>query len=306
MTKPTKLNRKAPLNIDELRAFAAVARTQSQSLAARELGVSASTISRRIDRVRENFGDGLFVQSTSGELTDRGAKVAEACQVAVAELDRAREHLSREQPLLKLGFTRMMGPVLEVALGMQSNREDSLVQYAIRTYERTSERQFREFNLRELDMVVCFAQEGAKSRSDLREYLVVESPYTLVVPEHAWIDGALCREALAPLDYVHVRRPSVVAAGDLWLRRQNLEPKHRLAHDMASEILTHIGSGRGYALLPRLWKFSTRSRARFVDVDGLNASARIVTYAHSAKGNLARALRDRLRNAIEALESSRR
>jgi DNA-binding transcriptional LysR family regulator len=60
------------VNWDDLKIFLAVARQQKLAAAARSLGVDATTISRRIDRLAADLGTPLFEQSSGGHLLTAG------------------------------------------------------------------------------------------------------------------------------------------------------------------------------------------------------------------------------------------
>ena len=64
------------MNWDDLKIFLAVARQQKLAAAARLLGIDATTISRRIDRLAADLGTPLFEQSSAGhQLTAGGTQL---------------------------------------------------------------------------------------------------------------------------------------------------------------------------------------------------------------------------------------
>ena len=73
---------------DDLRTFLAVARTRSLTEAARSLGISYSTVSRRLAALEEGLGARLFDRDASGyEPTPVGAEMLESARRMEAEFD---------------------------------------------------------------------------------------------------------------------------------------------------------------------------------------------------------------------------
>jgi len=60
------------MNWDDLKIFLAVARSQTLSAAARSVGLDATTVSRRIDRLAADLGSTLFEQAASGHVLAAG------------------------------------------------------------------------------------------------------------------------------------------------------------------------------------------------------------------------------------------
>lgn len=89
------------MNWDDLRLFLAVARTSRLSAAAQALGLDATTVGRRMDRLAQDLGTTLFEAGPAGRvLTERGAQLlvhAEAVEHAAFE---ARSEVAGERGLL--------------------------------------------------------------------------------------------------------------------------------------------------------------------------------------------------------------
>ena len=89
------------MNWDDLRLFLAVARAAKLSTAARILGLDATTVGRRLDRLAHDLGTTLFEQGKTGRvLTERGSRLlvhAEAIEHAAFE---ARVEVAGERSLL--------------------------------------------------------------------------------------------------------------------------------------------------------------------------------------------------------------
>ncbi len=84
----------APLNSDQLLAFAAVARERGFSRAARRLARTQSAVSQAVARLEEDLGVRLFLrQGRVTELTPAGRLLLERAERVLDEMDRARESL---------------------------------------------------------------------------------------------------------------------------------------------------------------------------------------------------------------------
>src|SRR5688572_6419129 len=95
------------LSMEHLRAFIAVIELKSQVNAAKRLGIGQGTVSRHIKRVQDHFGGELFESGGNGALSGRGRIVEEAARAALAALERARERVATERPVLRIGFVRL-------------------------------------------------------------------------------------------------------------------------------------------------------------------------------------------------------
>lgn len=82
--------RRRPIGLAALRGFEASARLLSFTLAAQELNLTQSSISRQVAALERQVGRPLFVRRTRAlELTTAGAKLLQATQPALGQLDRA-------------------------------------------------------------------------------------------------------------------------------------------------------------------------------------------------------------------------
>lgn len=70
------LHFRSTMNWDDLRIFLAVARAQKIAIAAKAVGLDATTLSRRIDRLARGLGTTLFEPGAPGQmLTERGVRL---------------------------------------------------------------------------------------------------------------------------------------------------------------------------------------------------------------------------------------
>ncbi|MDO5648240.1 LysR family transcriptional regulator [Paracoccus sp. (in: a-proteobacteria)] len=82
---------------DDLRIFLAVARAESLSGAGRRLGMDASTVGRRIARLEQAVGAGLFAKTPQGyALTPAGARLVPAAESAEQAAAAAIDGLARD------------------------------------------------------------------------------------------------------------------------------------------------------------------------------------------------------------------
>ena len=74
----------------DIQAFLTTARAGSFSAAGRELGLAASVITKRVDRLEEDIGAALFTRSTRRlTLTREGERLRPRFQVLLADLNEA-------------------------------------------------------------------------------------------------------------------------------------------------------------------------------------------------------------------------
>ncbi|MCC7635114.1 LysR family transcriptional regulator [Stenotrophomonas rhizophila] len=108
-------------SIAELLAFVRTAETSSFVGAARSLGLSPSTVGKRVARLEQDLGVRLFQRTTRRvRLTEAGERLLERCRRALEELSEARADLAQRQHspsgLLRVGLPtigyRFLLPVL--------------------------------------------------------------------------------------------------------------------------------------------------------------------------------------------------
>jgi len=289
------------LALDHMHSFIAVVETGSQVRAAKRLGAAPTTIGRHIDRVQEHFGGGLFEAGASGRLSTRGELVEQVVRLALAELARTRDRLAREQPVLRIGFIRVMRPLVEKALRSQA-KANGVFDFDARLFELTSEKQARALSSHELDIAICYALPELSKRRGIETSLVSEQPLALVVPERAWVDGALSLEVLASLLYAHSpRRASrrLADTSERWLAEHRLVPARIVECAVATEIIAYAAAGYGYGFLPALWSTANHDGAVFTQVAGAG-TAQIAAYSLEHVGPWAAWLRQALSAATRA------
>jgi DNA-binding transcriptional LysR family regulator len=92
--KPRPHHRHRPIGLAALRGFEASARLLSFTLAAAELSLTQSSISRQVAALERQLGRPLFVRRTRAlELTPAGAKLLRSVEQALGQLDRAVDEI---------------------------------------------------------------------------------------------------------------------------------------------------------------------------------------------------------------------
>ena len=94
MARPSPPRRQRPIALAALRGFEASARHLSFTLAAGELHLTQSSVSRQIAALERQLGRALFVRRTRAlELTAAGAQLLQAVQQALATIDRSVDEI---------------------------------------------------------------------------------------------------------------------------------------------------------------------------------------------------------------------
>jgi DNA-binding transcriptional LysR family regulator len=269
------------LSLDHMRAFIAVVETGSQVRAGKRLGVAQTTVCRQIERVQEHFGGGLFEAGASGPLSTRGLLVEQSVRAAMAELSRTRDRLAVDSPVLRIGFIRLMRPLVERALRGQL-KAHGIPAFEVRLLELPSEVQARALARREIDVAICYALPEFAKREGIEESVLTDQPYALAIPERGWVRGKPSVEVLGSLIYAHLpRRPSsrVAQAEEQWLSENGLAPARSVECGLGTEILAYAGAGHGYGFLPALWSTASHEGVVFAPVLTSAPIARIAAYS---------------------------
>ena len=98
--------RRRPIALTALRGFDAAARHLSFTLAAHELALTQSSISRQVAELERQVGKPLFARSTRAlQLTDAGERLARVVQQALAALDRTVDEVRGSSGPLRVAVT---------------------------------------------------------------------------------------------------------------------------------------------------------------------------------------------------------
>src|SRR6201747_3014649 len=95
-----------PLSLTNLRAFEAVARTLNFGVAAEELHVTQSAVSRQIKGLEEELGAQLFVRGTRHvQITPDGQALLRTVEPMLAKLDTSVQHIRRSRSRRRVSVT---------------------------------------------------------------------------------------------------------------------------------------------------------------------------------------------------------
>ena len=304
-TNPEYTNPRKGFTLDALRAFSKLAHHKSGQGAATPLGNQARSLRRQARSVERHFGGHLF-ESGTFTLSTRGERVLVAVDRALEDFARlSAGALDDELPTLRIGYIRLMHPLVERALLALEQRDGK--RFRVEYSELTSHAQVHALNVRKIDVAVCFDREELSGKGDKRDdarkdiahtLLAQKHRYSLVVPERAYQNGQLSIDFLKELDYVYPRQPAVIAAGERWLRAQNLDPKNRIERDLATEMSLYAGSEQGFGFLPALWGVDNRARVAFVPVKNF-PNAKISAYVMKPVSESAQRFTEQLRLEVE-------
>ena len=243
------------LGLDHIRSFLALVESGSQVNAAKRRRIAQATVSRHVQRVQEHFGGGLFESSAELRLSARGQLVLRTLESVAAQLSDCRRRTALRRPMLRIGFIRIMRPMVERALRGASGAGDA--GFDVRLVELRTEHHPRKLLSGELDLAVCYAFDDLfEVPISIHETRVTDEPFALVVPERAYRRNKLQRRALSGLDYAHLPRRfsrQVSEAAQRWLDDNQIWPASRIECELGTEVISYAASGRGFGFLPALW-----------------------------------------------------
>jgi len=282
---------------NDLRYFLAVARTGSLTLASSSLGVSQSTVSRRIGELETSIGTSLFRRHQTGYfLTDEGQEVlrhAELVEDSVMALETGAAGLDRN-------------PVGTVRLATSENLAIDLVIPALAAFrerypgirlEILTGTATAELERREADIALRVVRPV---RGNLKFRRVGHMTYSVYgsreyVERHPARDGEPLggRHAIA-WDNAHAHLPAAT-----WLAREH--PSCRIAM-ITSSLATQIAAvraGLGLAVIPDFLTVKDDGFVRVIPPERLfSAEVWLVTHADLAASARIRALADFLCNEV--------
>ncbi|SPB14440.1 transcriptional regulator [Caballeronia novacaledonica] len=117
-------------SLNALRAFEAVARLRSMTLAAHELCVTHGAISRQIKSLEETLGLNLIVRSSqSSDPTPEGARLAEGLSAAFTLIDASIEQLRPEPLMLSCSASVMMYWLIPRIAGFHQRHPQTELQF---------------------------------------------------------------------------------------------------------------------------------------------------------------------------------
>jgi LysR family glycine cleavage system transcriptional activator len=237
-----------PPSTAALRAFVHAAATLSFKLAAAELHVSASALSRQIQSLERHLGVALFRRLNPGlELSDEGRRYLAAVKRALAELAAAQEALTPARRPLRVSALESFTETWLMPNLPDLSRAHPELELAIEATFR-----YADFARDEVDVAIRFGVgpwEGLHAEPLLElEYFPVCSPRLLDTDPPLRAPADLARHTL-----IHVVQTP--GAWRAWLRAAGvpeLEPRRELSYDHVGIALSAAEAGQGVALSTEL------------------------------------------------------
>lgn len=240
----------ASANWDDLRYFLATARSGNTLAAGRALGVSQTTVARRIASLEAALGIVLFERRQAGyALTPAGEALvgqAEAVEAAAASFAEAAGAQSREASgTVCVTMVEIYAVTIMPAILRDLHEAHPRVRIAIDTSDGK-----RDLGAGEADVALRGGQ--APTEADLVGRRIAPDPWTLYCSR----DYAAAHRR--PRNAADLRRHSIIGGGGdriwpayrAWLRRHSLEDAVTIEQSSASGLLAAVRAGAGLAVLP--------------------------------------------------------
>ena len=290
------------MEIDELRAFAALARAGRFTAAAETLSVSQPTLSRRVQRLEQAFGAKLVVRTAEGVvLTEAGERALASLSSALSEVAEVRGEPSGA---VSVGALPTVGSYALPPVIASFHRRYPAVRLTVR--EGFSGVLEGLVAGGELDLAVV---QYPPQRSDLSARRLWSEDYLLAVPPRHRLAGSRRRVSLEELldePLVVIPGTNVMHALGALAAARGRAPLVALETDNLVSVARMVEAGLGVALVPRIMTGDRRGwRAHLVALKE-PAVRREVGLVHRGAGYLtggARALRDAIIAAARARTS---
>jgi DNA-binding transcriptional LysR family regulator len=296
----------SPVDVLQLRAFLAVARTGRFTRAARQLGTSQPSLSRRVQQLERELGAKLVVRTPSGVvLTSAGERFLGHAERAIASVDAGRNELDElaGQPrgVVALGSQPTIGAyALPEALARFHTEHPSVV---LRLREGLAEAIEERLASGELDLALL---NLPVRRLDLAAQKLWQEDYLLAVPaghrlassDRPVVLGEAASEPLVVVDGVASTAALLAACEERGAR-----PRIAVEADNLEAVRRMVERGLGVALLPRIMAEAAESdRLRTVEVarGGVRRQVALVHRGEAYLTAAARALRATLVAVLRA------
>jgi DNA-binding transcriptional LysR family regulator len=286
----------AVMDTDQLRAFVTVARTGKFTAAARRLGESQPTLSRRVQQLERELGTRLVVRAPTGVvLTDAGTRFLPRAETAVASIDagvNALDELAHE-------------PRGTVAIGAQH----TIGAYALPPVLASFHARYPDVNLRLVDALPEALEERLASGAldlavfnlpvrhlDLTVHKLWQEDYVLAVPPQHRLAS---RRSIALVDaatepFVVIPNVPATQVLEAACAERGVEARVVVEVDNLETARRMVERGLGVALLPAIVA-SGREEQRFVAIEitrgGLRRQVSLVHRGEAYLSAAARALR---------------
>jgi LysR family transcriptional regulator, transcription activator of glutamate synthase operon len=288
------------MDIDHLRAFVAVARTRRFTRAARQIGTSQPSLSRRVQQLEREVGTKLVVRTPAGVvLTSAGERFLGHAERAIASVDAGRtavdELAGQPRGHVALGSQPTIGAyVLPEALAKFHAEQPEVV---LRLREGQGESLESRLASGELDLGLL---NLPVRRVDLAIQKLWQEDYLLAVPaghrlaasDRPIALGEAATEPLVVVDGVPSTAALLAACEE-----RGMQPRIVVEADNLEAVRRMVERGVGVALLPRIMaEAAASSRLRTVEVarGGIRRQVALVHRGEAYLTSAARALRTTL------------
>ncbi|WP_165985358.1 LysR family transcriptional regulator [Streptomyces sp. YIM 98790] len=243
----------AALLTPRLAQFAAVARHEHITRAARDLGVPQSTLSRSMARLEEDLGVALLARrGRAVSLTPAGRSFARAVRRALDEVERAAEQVRADTDpaagKVAFGFLHTMGPETVPALIREFRAGHPRVRFAL--VQSYGEDMVERMRAGELDLCLTSPIPDAP---DLVTRRLDEQRLRLVVPEgHRLAGRRRIRLAEAAEEPFVMLEPAygLRTLTERLCREAGFQPRVAFEGEEAETLRGLVAAGLGVALLP--------------------------------------------------------
>jgi DNA-binding transcriptional LysR family regulator len=296
------------VDVDQLRAFVAVARTRRFTRAARSLGTTQPSLSRRVQQLERSVGAKLVVRTPAGVvLTSAGERFLSHAERALASVDAGRsaiEELSgAPRGTVALGSQPTISAyVLPSLLARFQAQHPDVV---LRLREGLADQMEERLASGELDLALM---NLPVRRLDLAAQKLWQEDYLLAVPvghRLAGTDRAIALKDAADEPLVVVAGAQATQALFAACEERGVRPRVVVEADNVEAVRRMVERGLGVALLPRTMAEATDARRlRTVEI-ARGGVRRQVALVHRGEAYLTAAARALRATIVEVLGARR-
>jgi DNA-binding transcriptional LysR family regulator len=247
-----------PFDLRDLHHFHALAESGSFTLAARQVGLTQSSLTRAIQGMEQRLGVTLFERTTRRvSLTEAGRYLKQHSRRLVGDVDamlkRMREEFTDSRREVKVGVSRSVTLAHLPGLFAASQRHHPEV--FTRVYHQDSAAILEALDRRELDLgILCPPRRLPQSLEVTHQF---QDVFTLIAS----------RDAMAPPDTANARvwrhwliqqrwlmlapRTNTGQAMHSWLSEQSLDIEPAMELDSFDVVIQLVATGMGIGLVPR-------------------------------------------------------
>ena len=282
--QPLKGRRSAGMTLQQLRVFFAVARSDTLTRAAKDLGLAQPSLSQQIFRLEETLGTRLFERRSSQmTLTEAGQylfREAEPILIKMRELEDGLADFSagRRQTIRVAGINSILRIVLPLALRRVQERFPDL---ELDVHENAPTEVLDLLYERRINIGLVAANSIAQSSVGFHQVPVLEDPYVLAVPAAIDLSAVLDVQDMPPehrailnstIQFVFGTQHGTRVQG--WFRE--MLPDHRLAMQCRTfEVaMGMVQAGIGVCLAPALSALAGGGVADGIRLYRVNAAPR--------------------------------